>query len=80
MLMISGIFRTAIGSISQAFQSLSSKASRISQLSHSEEAQHNLPEDLVGMEIDKAQVKANMRVVRIADEVLQELVQDRLKK
>lgn len=51
------------------------RAERISRVGHDEEAQQHLAEDLVGMEIDKAEARANSRVVEVSSEIFHELTQ-----
>jgi hypothetical protein len=49
-------------------------------LATSEESRENLAQDIVGMKVDKIVAQANLHSVKIADNLLSELVHVRLKK
>lgn len=74
MNILSAIYSGTNG-LMKAKENMDLRAGRISQLSHSVEAQEHLAEDLVGLEIDKAQAKASANVVRVSDQILSELTQ-----
>lgn len=76
---LSAIFNGQTGFL-KAGQSLAARASRISEMSSNPESQERAAEDLVGLKLDAFQAKANMNVIKVADNLLQEFVQDSLKK
>lgn len=61
--------------ILRAKESNDIRSGRLVQLAHNPEAQEKLGEDLVGMELDKAQVKASARVIKVSDEIFREISQ-----
>ncbi len=79
MNILSAIYAGKTGFL-KAGESMAQKAGRMAQVSHSEEAQEHLAEDLVGMKLDSIQAKASGKVVKIADNLLNELVQDVIKR
>lgn len=59
---------------------MADKAQRISEFSSNAEVQESAANDLVGMKLDAITAKANLGVVKVSSEILQEFVQDTLKK
>lgn len=79
MNILSAIYAGQTGFL-KAGQQLAQKASRLSNLSSSQESQERAAEDLAGMALDKAQAKASLSVTRVADQVLQEFVQNKVRR
>ena len=79
MNILSAIYSGKTGFL-KAADAMSQKADRISKFSASEESQENLPQDLVGMKVDKITAEANLRSLKISDDLLSELIQIRMKK
>lgn len=79
MNILSAIFAGQTGFL-KASSDMAQKASRISELSSSPEAQESAAADLVGMKLDATAARANLASTRIADGLLNELVQIHLKK
>lgn len=59
--------------ILKAKESMDLRAGRIAQIGSSAEAQEALAEDLVGMELDEAQVKASSRVIQVSSEIFHQI-------
>lgn len=58
----------------KAKESMDIRASRISQSAFDEDAAEKLPEDIIGMTIDKTAAQANMQTIRVSDQIFQGLL------
>jgi hypothetical protein len=61
----------------RATESLARRAGNIAQSAPESET---LPEDLVGMQVDKAVAEANLSTVKVASSLMSEFIKDTLKK
>jgi len=76
---LSAIYAGQTGFLS-AGNSLATRAQRIADFSSGSGADDQLAEDMVGMKVDKIAAEANLRTIKVSDGLLQELVQNALKK
>ena len=70
---LSAIFNGSQGFL-KAAESAAARSSRIAEFAHEPEAQEKIAEDLVGLQMDVAAAKANLKVARVSDELMRELV------
>ncbi|MBN8554420.1 MAG: hypothetical protein J0L93_03155 [Deltaproteobacteria bacterium] len=79
MNILSAIFSGQTGFL-KAADAMAQKAARISEFSSSAESQENIAQDLAGIKLDKITAEANLRSVKISEDLLSELIQVRIKK
>ncbi len=69
---LSALYSGSLG-FTRAKERMDVRAERISRVGQDADAQEHLAEDLVGMEIDKSEARANSRVVEVSSEIFHEL-------